>query len=131
MTSQAMGCISTFDHSTELGVTHPCLLASGTHGACGERRTINHTFCYVKKFKANVRTFPLLSKSVSECFVPGPMPTLMMSAPARISSSTISPVTTFPAFKKNNVFVIHYKVNQRPLPLSALYAIKHLLTIIV
>lgn len=29
--------------------------------------------------------------------LPGPIPTLMMSAPARISSSTISPVTTFPA----------------------------------
>lgn len=32
---------------------------------------------------------------------PGPMPTLMMSAPARISSSTISPVTTLPAYNTN------------------------------
>jgi len=30
---------------------------------------------------------------------PGPIPTLIMSAPARINSSTISQVTTFPAFK--------------------------------
>ena len=30
---------------------------------------------------------------------PGPMPTLMMSAPERMSSSTISPVTTLPACK--------------------------------
>ncbi len=29
--------------------------------------------------------------------IPGPMPTLMISAPDRMSSSTISPVTTFPA----------------------------------
>lgn len=33
-------------------------------------------------------------------WLPGPMPTLMMSAPARISSSTISPVTTFPAWAR-------------------------------
>lgn len=45
------------------------------------------------------------------------MPTLMMSAPARISSSTISPVTTFPAWAKikistyprNVVFLGHLK----------------------
>ena len=30
--------------------------------------------------------------------LPGPMPTLMMSAPLSISSSTISPVTTLPAY---------------------------------
>lgn len=30
---------------------------------------------------------------------PGPIPTLMMSAPDRISSSTISPVTTLPAYR--------------------------------
>ena len=32
--------------------------------------------------------------------LPGPIPTLMMSAPERISSSTISPVTTFPAWDR-------------------------------
>lgn len=37
---------------------------------------------------------------------PGPMPTLMMSAPARISSSTISPVTTLPAYKTQMDFKI-------------------------
>lgn len=31
VTTQAMGCICTFNHSTELGVPHPSLLASGTH----------------------------------------------------------------------------------------------------
>ena len=33
---------------------------------------------------------------------PGPIPILMMSAPANKSSSTISPVTTLPAFKSNS-----------------------------
>lgn len=34
---------------------------------------------------------------------PGPMPTLMMSAPERMSSSTISPVTTLPACKTDSI----------------------------
>lgn len=37
--------------------------------------------------------------SDSRTYPPGPMPTLMMSAPERMSSSTISPVTTLPACK--------------------------------
>lgn len=43
--------------------------------------------------------FQLRWCQVMRLWSPGPMPTLMMSAPARISSSTISPVTTFPAWE--------------------------------
>lgn len=43
--------------------------------------------------------------SASPIYIPGPIPTLTISAPERISCSTISPVTTLPAYKwtKNNV----------------------------
>jgi len=34
---------------------------------------------------------------------PGPMPTLMMSAPAKTSASTMSPVTTFPAYHEEHI----------------------------
>lgn len=47
--------------------------------------------------------FQLRSGQVMRLWSPGPMPTLMMSAPARISSSTISPVTTFPACEHFNI----------------------------
>lgn len=48
---------------------------------------------------APLRPQPLLC---SQQVLPGPTPTLIISAPERISSSTISPVTTFPAWDRKN-----------------------------
>jgi len=44
---------------------------------------------------------------------PGPIPTLMMSAPAKTSASTMSPVTTFPAWKGGKSNLEHYKVESK------------------
>lgn len=49
-------------------------------------------------------TDPLLS---SHHILPGPTPTLIISAPERISSSTISPVTTFPAWDRKKTVGDH------------------------
>ena len=48
----------------------------------------------------------------SNIIVPGPIPTLMISAPLRISSSTISPVTTLPALweKESNEYRIELTI---------------------
>lgn len=40
--------------------------------------------------------------------LPGPMPTLIISAPDRINSSTISPVTTFPAWNQIELTIISH-----------------------
>lgn len=47
------------------------------------------------------------SQLCSQQVLPGPTPTLMISAPERISSSTISPVTTFPAWDRKNIAYDH------------------------
>lgn len=48
-------------------------------------------------FRESTHSDCLQTQSDSHTHPPGPMPTLMMSAPERMSSSTISPVTTLPA----------------------------------
>lgn len=80
-----MCCVCTLQHCTQLGVPHSRLFARGTDRPYSQEE---HLFS-----QHTVYLVPSTTHSL-----PGPMPTLMMSAPLSISSSTISPVTTLPAY---------------------------------
>ena len=78
MSSKTMSSICTLNDCTQLRITYTSLLSSSTHRAL---------------------SWEGIRKEWSKHNLPGPIPTLIMSAPLKISSSTISPVTTLPALK--------------------------------
>lgn len=98
VSTQAMCSVSALNDCTQLRITHAGLLASGAH-----RTYAYENMC--ENIVLNLNTIWNFGKRWL-MMSPGPMPTLMMSAPARISSSTISPVTTLPAYKTQTDFKI-------------------------
>ena len=104
---KAMCCICTLQHCTQLGVSNSCLFACGTDRPCRQEQYHDVTSSIMHSLPSPFHNTQS-TRSPPQCTIypvpstthnlPGPMPTLMMSAPLSISSSTISPVTTLPAY---------------------------------
>lgn len=106
VSSKAMCCVCTLQHCTQLGVSHSRLFARGTNGPYNQEQ---HLFSQHTVYLVPSTTHSLPGPLYNTQSIPGPMPTLMMSAPLSISSSTISPVTTLPAYTHTHTTVCHQR----------------------
>lgn len=109
MAAQPVRGVGALQDGRELRVPHSGLLSVGSEGKGteigirkgdaegSEGRLKNH----IGRLKRQKTDNPHLVVQTD----PGPMPILMMSAPASTSSSTISPVTTLPAKYQTMRFV--------------------------